>query len=57
MRYWYHPESDCLFTTQTDEEAEKVLTQGDGLVEEIDYEKYKELSLFRNGRFVGDWVD
>jgi len=37
MRYWYHPESDCLWTgpDSTDECA-----RGDVLVEELDEQEY-----------------
>jgi hypothetical protein len=37
-RYWYHPESDALWSSNKDE-----LLNSDGLVEEITYTEYEEL--------------
>lgn len=39
MRYWYHPESDSLWTTEED----GFEAPTDGLVEEIDEAEYNRL--------------
>jgi hypothetical protein len=36
IRYWYHPESDSLWTSNVDE-----IARGDGLVEELSKEEYE----------------
>lgn len=43
LRYWYHPESDSLWTSRKDE-----LENSDGFVEELTYAEYEKITKQRN---------